>query len=262
MGGEVLPKFGFVSSISNDSLLSMSQTTQSQTDADSLTADESQIQNDNDAAAQAESGQSGRQSSWNQTIPIARWVVYCQAALLGLIAFSFFMFGMLVGSFTSTGGNQVNARFDCRVLGSVAYRDQSGDLLADEGAVVFLLPCDQKPQERSLASLVSPETFKVLDNPAIDSIHELGGAVVRADQNGRFDVFIDASYGDGMDYNLLIVSKNVRGVATDPMTKEQIAGISTYFAPVEDVVQDRSYYWVKITADGERIDLPEYEFEF
>ena len=75
-------------------------------------------------------------------------------------------------------------------------------------------------------------------------------------------MFIDASYGDGMDYNLLIVSKNVRGVATDPMTKEQIAGISTYFAPVEDVVQDRSYYWVKITADGERIDLPEYEFEF
>ena len=239
----------------------MSQTTQSQSGADTLAGD---VQNDSVAPAQAETGQSEVTSSWKQTIPIARWVVYCQAALLGLVAFSFFMFGMLVGSFTSGSGGQDNARFDCRVLGSVAYRSRSqgnqGDLLADEGAVVFLLPRDRQPDKRSPGELVNPETFKVLDNPAIDAIHELGGAVVRADENGHFDVLIDASYGDGLDYNLFIVSKNVRGVETEPMTKEQIAGISTFFAPVEAVVEDRSYRWMKITADGERVDLPEYEF--
>lgn len=237
----------------------MSQTTQSRTGDVSSAADTSEIENDNSAVAPGEAGQSEGTRSWKQTIPIARWVVYCQAALLGLIAFAFFMFGMLVGSFTSGSGGHVNATFDCRVLGSVAYRDQ-GDLLADEGAVIFLLPCDRQPRERSPGGLVNPETFKVLDNPAIDSIHELGGAVVRADENGQFDVLIDASYGDGVGYNLLIVSKNARGIETEAMTKEQIAGISTFFAPVEDVVEDRSYRWVKITADGERVDLPEYEF--
>lgn len=234
----------------------MSQTTQSQ--PSSRASNRVAKEQGEGGSSVAQGGQS-EETSWRQTIPIARWIVYCQAALLGLIALSFFMFGMLVGSFTSGSGGRVNARFDCRVLGSVAYRDQ-GDLLADEGAVVFLLPCDRKPDGRAQGSLVSPESFKVLDNPAIDTIHQLGGAVVRADENGQFDVLIDAAYGDGVDYYLLIISKNVRGVETEAMTKEQIAGISTFFIPVEDVVEDRSYRWMKITADGERIDLPEYEF--
>ena len=238
----------------------MSQTTQSQSDSPTEdSAVEQAVHGQTGHDSDNGSGEPTQRSSWKQTVPIARWVVYCQAALLGLIAISFFMFGMMVGSFASGSGDQVNARFDCRVQGSVAYRDQ-GDLLADEGAVVFLLPCERKPEERSPGKLVSPESFKVLDNSAIDTIHELGGAVVRADENGQFDVLIDAAYGDGVDYNLLIVSKNVRGVDTESMTKEQIASISTFFMPVEDVVEDRSYHWVKITADGERIDLPEYEF--
>ena len=233
----------------------MSQTTQSQSES----AEDSRVEQSDPDSGNGSGEPKQRSGSWKQTVPIARWVIYCQAALLGLIAISFFMFGILVGSFTSGSSDQVNARFDCRVLGSVVYRKQ-GDLMADQGAVVFLLPCDHKPDERASGKLVSPETFKVLDNSAIDTIHELGGAVVRADENGQFDVLIDAAYGDGVDYNLLIVSKNVRGVDTESMTKEQIAGISTFFMPVEDVVEDRSYHWVKITADGERIDLPEYEF--
>ena len=62
---------------------------------------------------------------------------------------------------------------------------------------------------------VNPDTFKALDNDAINRIHELGGAVVRADENGQFDVIIDANYGNGLGYYLLIVSRNQRGVDTD-----------------------------------------------
>lgn len=200
-----------------------------------------------------------RFASWKEVISVPRWAVYCQAALLGLIATTFFIFGMMVGNLTSGKGSEVNQVFDCRVLGSVAYRNE-GDLRADEGAVVFLLPKEKKPDERSPGNLVSPESFVALDNSAIDRIHELGGAVVRVDEYGNFDVLIDASYGNGLEYNVLIVSKNVRGVDTAPMTKEQVAAIGTFFIPVEDVVQDRSYHWFSIRADGERIDLPEYEF--
>jgi len=206
----------------------------------------------------ASAPRSSKFDSWKELVTVPRWAIYCQAALLGLIATMFFIFGMMVGSLTS-GNAEINAIFDCRVLGSVAFRDE-GNLKADEGAVVFLLPKDKKPDERSPGKLVSPATFKALDNSAIDRIHELGGAVVRADENGQFDVLIDASYGNGLEYYVLIVSKNVRGVDTAPMAKEQVAAIGTFFMPVEEVVEDRSYHWMVINADGERVDLPEIEF--
>jgi hypothetical protein len=202
---------------------------------------------------------SSKFESWKERIEIPRWAVYCQAALLGLIATTFFIFGMMVGTLTSGTGDAINATFDCRVVGSVAYR-VDGDLRADEGAVVILLPKDKKPDARAPGESVNPGTFKPLDNAAIDRIHELGGAVVRANENGQFDVMIDANYGNGLEYYLLIVSKNQRGVDTDPMTKEQVATIGTFFMPVEDVVEDRSFYWMKFNADRERIDLAEVEF--
>jgi len=203
--------------------------------------------------------QSAERKRMQQRVSIPRWIIYSQAALLGLVASTFFVFGMMVGSLTSGSSEEINRTFDCRVLGSVAYRSD-GDLKADEGAVVFLLPISRKPDERAPGKLVNPETFKALDNAAIDRIHELGGAVVRADQNGQFDVVVDAKRGSGLGYYLLIVSKNVRGVDTEPMTKEQVAAIGTFFIPVEDVVEDRSFYWLKLAAKSDRIDLPEIEF--
>ncbi len=201
---------------------------------------------------------SSRIQSWKELIEVPRWAVYCQAALLGLIATTFFVFGMMVGSLTSSSPTPINT-FDCRVTGSVAYR-VDGDLRADEGAEIMLLPKDKKPESRAPGSSVNPATFKPLDNEAIDRIHQLGGAVVRADENGQFDVIVDANYGNGLVYYLVIVSKNQRGVDTERMTKEQSASISTYFIPVEDVVEDRSFHWMKVYAESETLVLPEIEF--
>lgn len=200
-----------------------------------------------------------RFAAWREPVSIPRWIIYTQAALLGGVGTLFFLFGILVGHFTSDRGAEVNATFDCRVIGTVAYRID-GDLRADEGAVVFLLPEMKKPDQRSPAELVNPATFKALDNAAIDRIHELGGAVVRTDENGSFDVMVDANYGNGISYYLLVVSKNKRGFDTSQLTKEQNAVISTFFIPVEDVLDDRSYHWMKVVAYEERLDLPEIEF--
>ena len=202
---------------------------------------------------------SSRLPSWKELIEIPRWAVYCQAALLGLIATTFFVFGMMVGSLTSPSNAEINATFDCRVTGSVAFR-VDGDLRADEGAVIMLLPGSKKPDERAAGGSVNPGSFKALDNEAIDRIHALGGAVVRADENGQFDVIVDANYGNGLPYYLVIVSKNQRGVDTEKMTKEQSASISAFFMPVEDVVEDRSFHWMKVFAESESLMLPEIEF--
>ena len=232
----------------------MSQTVRSKTNQRTAQADANHSQ-----TSVSETADSGHQSSWKENISVPRWAVYFQAALLGLIATTFFIFGMMVGSLTPGTNAEIDAAFDCRVKGSVAYRED-GDLRADEGAVVFLLPTDKKPDERSPGDCVNPGNFKALDNAGIDRIHDLGGAVVRADDNGIFDVIVDAKYGDGQSYYLLIVSNNKRGEDTEPMQKEQVASIGTFFIPVEDVVEDRSYYWRRITIDSEAVHLPEIEF--
>lgn len=201
----------------------------------------------------------GRMSAWTEMVSIPRWIVYTQAGLLGLVGTLFFLFGILVGHFTTDRSGEVSATFDCRTIGSVAYR-VDGDLRGDDGAVVFLLPADKKPDQRAPGNLVNPATFKALDNAAIDRIHELGGAVVRTNKNGQFDVVIDANSGNGIEYYLLIVSKHQRGVDTTQMTKEQNAIISSFFIPVEDVIEDRSYHWMKVKAYQKRLDLPEIEF--
>ena len=218
----------------------------------------SKPQSEVDASDTVADSENTPKSHWMETITLPRWVVYAQAALLGIGGTFFFLFGILVGHFTGNNNGEVSATFDCSVSGSVAYRID-GDLKADEGAVVFFLPADKKPDRRAEGSLVNPGTFKPLDNVAIDRIHELGGAVSRTDEDGQFNVKINASYGAGTKYFLLIVSKNKRGVDTAQITKVQNATISSFFAPVEDVIDDRSYEWIEITADQDQLVLPEIE---
>ena len=95
-----------------------------------------------------QSAPDSKPASWSELIEVPRWAVYSQAALLGLIATTFFIFGMMVGNLTSNSSAEINQTFDCRVVGSVAYR-VDGDLRADEGAVVMLLPQDRKPDVRT-----------------------------------------------------------------------------------------------------------------
>ena len=194
----------------------------------------------------------------SQTISVPRWVVYFQAALLGIVATTFFVFGLMVGSLTSGGPTGTVSKFDCQVSGIVQF-DTDDSRAPDAGAVVFLLPKNSRPEERSPGNLVSPDGFEPLDNPGIELVNQLGGAVVRADENGRFNVVIDASQS-GIDYFLLVVSKNVGTNNPQPLTKLQVATIGTFYLPVERVMNDRTIYWSTLKARSENIELPPVTF--
>ena len=194
-----------------------------------------------------------------QFITLPRWLVYFQAALLGIVATTFFIFGLMVGSLTSGNVAPAVEKFDCRVSGVVEYFD-GNNVLPDEGAVVFLLPRDGKPQERAAASSVSPDSFLALDNPGIEVVHQLGGAIVRADQNGEFEVVVDASLGDGVDYFFLVVSRNKQDEEAKPLSKQQVAAIGSWFLPVERVMNDRAIFWDVVNARSERAKLTTVRF--
>ncbi|MEM7782813.1 MAG: hypothetical protein AAF623_05630 [Planctomycetota bacterium] len=197
-------------------------------------------------------------ADWREPISVARWVVYFQAAMLGLVATIFFIFGLIVGSFNSSYGHS-NDVFDCRIVGSVTYRTESGNLLADHNSVVVLIPRDKKPDRRSQGKWIHPESFEPLDNQGIDTIHSLGGAVVRTDENGDFDLFVDGKQNEGVRYFLLIISKN--HLENDrELTKQQAAAIGTFFMPVENVARGHSIHWLPLNADQKRVDLAVVEF--
>ena len=66
---------------------------------------------------------------------------------------------------------------------------------------------------------------------------------------------------------IVSISTGYRGASAEivedkitALIEEQVAGIGTFFAPIEDVVEDRSFYWMTLVAGEERIDLPEIEF--
>ena len=207
----------------------------------------------------AEDQPSNSKNPFRQMVTIPRWIIYFQAALLGIIATTFFIFGLMVGSLTSGVDANAEARFDCRVSGIVEYRDE-GELLPDAGAVVFLLRKKEKPAERAAASPVSPEGFRALDNPGIEILHQLGGAVVRADENGKFDVLIDGNAGLGVEYHFLVVSRHQSRDESEPLSKQQVAAIGTFFMPVERLVNDQAIYWSSLTAREKRIEMPQVEF--
>lgn len=209
------------------------------------------------ASRNLESGQSA-DPKLISSILIPRWVVYFQAALLGIVASTFFVFGLMVGCLTSEQGQSTDQIQSCVVTGAILYETADG-LIPDAGAVVFLLPKDRRPQERSPGSLVSPSGFEPLNNPGIEIINRLGGAVVRTDELGKFNLTVDGSRS-GIEYFVLVVSKHKPDEDPDPMTRQQVAAIGTFFMPVDRVIDGQVYHWSSFTARGDRVDLGEVEF--
>ncbi len=191
-------------------------------------------------------------------ITLPRWVVYFQAALLGLIATTFFVFGLMVGSLTSGTPAEANTTFDVQVTGTVLW-DNGTEWVADEGAVVFIMPRSGKPLERAAGNSVAPDSFEPLNNPGVTIVNRLGGAVVRTDAAGKFNVLIDGSE-TGVDYYVLGVSKNQTEANPQPLTKQQLAAIGTYYVPVERVINDRAMFWSTLKANRKVIELATIKF--
>ena len=189
-----------------------------------------------------------------ERLSLPRWVVYFQGALLGVVATVFFLFGMIVGHFTA-GSQSAAERLETVVTGQVTF-ERGAVRIPDEDAVVMLLPANQRPDERSKAATIHPDSFEALDNVGIDRVHELGGAIVRADDQGRFRVVVDGP----QKFNVLVISRNAERDEDDGLTKDQMAAVANYFFPVEAAVGNKMVYWTTIQADRDEVDWNEIDF--
>lgn len=177
--------------------------------------------------------------SLSEHVQLRRWVVYLQAAMLGISATTFFVFGMLVGRSTAPAAMTGESPVIADVSGVVLYRNQ-GIEEADAGAVVMLLPVGNHPNPRPEPDTIVPERFAPLNNPAIDTIRDLGGNIVRVDRSGRFETRVRTG-----SYWLLVLSRNQSSTQRDIERKVR-ADIGDYFLPVEDLLGNRAFHWEKV----------------
>jgi hypothetical protein len=206
------------------------------------------------------SGDAGKTS--NQSAPeadailVPRWIVYFQGALLGVVAATFFIFGMMVGNLTSGANSAAEQKLNVRISGEVVYQ-REGRELPDVHAVVMFLPVNLKPEQRSDANLVHPDTFQPLDNAGIDSVNALGGSIVRVNERGMFDVVVDGP----QEYYVLVISANQKPESTPTFNKLQKAAVATFFKPVEDVIRGNQFYWTTLFADRDTMTIQKIVFD-
>jgi hypothetical protein len=62
-------------------------------------------------------------------------------------------------------------------------------------------------------------------------------------------------------FNLLVISKHQSKIGTEELNKAQMAGMSTYFIPVEKLLGDRAFVWHAVSTEGDRLELGSIHFD-
>ncbi|MDG2014115.1 MAG: hypothetical protein P8J33_11445 [Pirellulaceae bacterium] len=186
-------------------------------------------------------------------VPIPRWAVYLQGALLGVIATTFFIFGLAVGN--NTAPVPAGEASKDSVIAGAVYFDSGRERMADFGAVVIFLPVDSAPRERPDAAGLRPDRFQAVRNPAIDAIRGMGGAVVRTDRDGKFELELAAQ----TTYWWLVISRNKSVKETD-ISKQTRAELGAWFLPIEDLLGEQDFAWNKIRVSGSRVSMQTITF--
>ncbi len=211
-----------------------------------------------DAATEANRSESSRSESstrWNDRIQMPRWTVYLQAGLLAAVAGTFFVFGVMIGQTSSGRSLPGNTSYPCQLTGEVTYQ-QTDQRLADEGAVVIVVPADQRLRSRPDLDGLRPDSFKPLENPAIEAVEAIGGRVVRINEQGAFDLKLVGP----IDVNVLVISKHASRTGNQPISRSQAADMGRFFFPVEDLLGSKKFVWTKLKLNRESQRLSPVEF--
>ncbi|HMO13525.1 MAG TPA: hypothetical protein PKD64_14905 [Pirellulaceae bacterium] len=174
-------------------------------------------------------------------LSIPRWVVMTQGALLGTVAFTFFIFGWMVGSLSSPQPAAIVASGKVELTGSV-FATQEGERVPDMGAVIVVIPSDATPEHRPDMSQLHPDNFRPAENEAKSLIESVGGQVVRANSDGKFVAFVEES----KVYQILVISKRATVDSNFGISKQMRAEFGSFFLPLEDLLKRQAFHWEEV----------------
>lgn len=187
-------------------------------------------------------------------VAVSRIVIYVQGVLLGVVAVTFFTFGVFVGSRRAPQVEVVSDASLCVVKGKVLFQDRP-----DVGAVVMLLPKDAKPDDRPRPDGLRPEDLPLPknDNDGYRAIVECGGSYARANASGEFTLQVKNS----RPYYILYLSRAAKRPAGATLPDTERGQIARYFDGVDDLLGGSAYRWDTVQVDGNRMELKEIVFE-
>jgi hypothetical protein len=178
--------------------------------------------------------------------------VYLQGLLLGVVALTFFIFGLIVGGRARERSNGVQGTASV-VSGVVAYTHANGNMMPDAGSVVILVPAGVRPDEKATArGLASTDAMPDTTHPGLRVIRDLGGDYARADRRGRYRL---RGTGPGSHF-LLVISAHQRRSNEAQLRARDLAEMGRYFVPATDLIGDFRYDWREIRlAQDQRVDI-------
>jgi phage FluMu protein Com len=169
---------------------------------------------------------------------IPRKVLYMQAGLLAAVAILFFLAGWWIGrghhpapvQNIALGGG--SATVD--VL--LHYRGANGDLKADDGAVVLVLPLGRRVSDKIDAAPLDPASpAPNAASPVIAKLNHLGGSYARADADGKVALIVP----ELGKHHVLLLSNHARR-AGEPRPQD-LAALGTFLEGAAELLSNRDY---------------------
>jgi hypothetical protein len=188
--------------------------------------------------------------SW---VSFPRRLLYIHALVFGLVMAGVFTLGYFVGRDPWRrlgGGPSSGSTGPIAVDGRVTYANRADEQVGDDGAVIIALPRARQPsrtEKPSLSGLGPLDPSPPDNDPVLEAIATLGGAYVRADQEGRFRLALPQSG----DYYLLYISRNAsRGQSTE-ISRQDRAAMGEYFTSATELIGRQRHAWLLKTLDAD-----------
>jgi len=174
-------------------------------------------------------------------VAVSRRVLYAQGVAICVVALVAFILGYVIGHFGSPRHGAAVGRVEpASISGKVFYRNTSGELVGDGGAVIIVLPEGQSPSglEKPAVDDLGPlEAVPPEDHPGVLGLQTLGGVYARADDTGNFRLTVPEP---GKYYVLLLSHHTAR---SGSVVKSELAAMASHFRGALDLIADRKYHW-------------------
>jgi hypothetical protein len=201
-----------------------------------------------DRAAAARPDANGAEAPGHAVLLIPRKVVYFQAGLLAVVAITFFLAGWWIGGSGQTPVLDLPATGGPATLNVLLhYRSSNGELRADEGAVVLVLPTDNRVTEKLQAAALDPTAPQPnAASPVIGKLNLIGGAYGRTDAAGKLAGLIVPRPAK---HYLLLLSNHARR-SGEPRPQD-LAALGTYLEGAAELLGNRAYRLTSEDLKGE-----------
>lgn len=189
----------------------------------------------------------GGTPSAHDRVAVPRYVLYTQGLLLGAVALTCFIFGVLTGGTFFSSPSKIS-KGPCTITGTVRYAS-GNQKLPDDGAVIIVLPDTKDAGHRASAAGMRPdEPLPETPLPGVQQIRDMGGGYTRAGPQGDFSV----NLASGGKYFVLVLSSHARRTGSEEVKVMDVRTLGRFVDGAIDLLADSKYQLTSETVRGDR----------